>query len=325
MIITGDILNFIEKIFAGTKNFTERLNSKYIAFKNIRLSLNRNLDELFVCTSSSFGDAIFQNQTSSANVGVYADFLANQNLVYHKLSAVEKDVDALEDILLGQKSGNSKSSNRKPSRFKSAYISILAGMGTTTKLYEMLRSRTSLNVDDGKEFIKASADSVEESVRESTEEFVKEHKYSVNNINDVLSIKHKYFWKDEKQLSDLIEKDVGLKILSIDDFVRDAMMLKVNNTEYVNNAEYKDITRINYDSRIASQEMQKELTEAYMKSDKTLKVISYEFEKKYGMHVSVSTISVNARKQLFSKGLDFNSRREAKKYYSEHNIQYPIR
>jgi hypothetical protein len=73
--------------------------------------------------------------------------------------------------------------------------------------------------------------------------------------------------------------------------------------------------RINYDSRIAPTDMKEEIVRSYATSNKTLKELSKDLELKYGMHISVSTISVNARKYLSNQGLDFKNRREAKKYY----------
>jgi hypothetical protein len=52
---------------------------------------------------------------------------------------------------------------------------------------------------------------------------------------------------------------------------------------------------------------------AYSSSDKSLKEISADLEKKYGMGVSVSTISRNARKYLKDKGYGCRNRKEARK------------
>jgi hypothetical protein len=277
-------LSIIERILSGAKNTVEKIYSGYLEFQNARKVLSKNFNELFDYTSDSFRNVIYNDGTT----GLYADFLQDQRKVCNKLWDVEDSINTLEGVLSSEDIGQKKFSRERPSRFKSAYISIVAGMGTTAKLYELLR------LDNPR--------------------IIKYDNYSLRDINSLIAMKNKYFWKNEKQLIELIEKDKGLIVKSIDELVRDAMKLKVSNPEYYN------ITRINYDSRIASREMRDELTDAYIKSDKTLKEISLEFEKRYGMHVSVSTISVNARKQLQAQGLDFRNRREAKNYYKNMSL-----
>jgi len=130
-----------------------------------------------------------------------------------------------------------------------------------------------------------------------------------DKLSQMINIKNKYFWKNNIQLQDMIKTETDIAVPDISSLIRDAMRLKVDDPKY------SGIARINYDSNIASQDMKEEFIRAYTSSDKTLKQVSLEFEKKYGMHISVSTISNNARKYLSSKGLEFKNRREAKKYY----------
>jgi len=89
------------------------------------------------------------------------------------------------------------------------------------------------------------------------------------------------------------------------------MQLKVSNTKYTN------INQINFDSNIASQDMKKEIINLYLYSNNSLKYLSYFLEKKYGMHIASSTLSVNARKYLSIEKMIFKNRKEAKEYYSK--------
>ena len=131
---------------------------------------------------------------------------------------------------------------------------------------------------------------------------------SINNLNKIIEIKNKYFWKNTYQLQDIIKDEIGIYV-NVDSMLKDAMKLKTTNSNY------EGLSRINYDSRIAPTDMKDEIIRSYTTSSKTLKELSKELELKYGMHISVSTISVNARKYLQKQGLDFKNRREAKTYY----------
>ncbi len=132
---------------------------------------------------------------------------------------------------------------------------------------------------------------------------------SPEKLNQIIELKNKYFWKDSNQLQDLVQKETNMRINNIGDILKESMSLKVNNSKYAN------LARINYDSRIAPTHMKNEIIRSYTTSNKTLKELSRELELKYGMYVSTSTISVNARKYLCDQGLDFKNRRQAKKYY----------
>ena len=142
------------------------------------------------------------------------------------------------------------------------------------------------------------------------EGIVSKNYYKPENLSKIIELKNKYFWKNDMQLYDIIRKETKTDIPDVSKIIRDAMKLKVSDPRY------SGISRINYDSGIASQDMKDYFVQAYTSSDKTLKKISQEFEKKYGMHISISTISNNARKYLRSHGLEFKNRREARKYYA---------
>ncbi|MGV8141691.1 MAG: hypothetical protein ACP5NW_04605 [Candidatus Woesearchaeota archaeon] len=128
-------------------------------------------------------------------------------------------------------------------------------------------------------------------------------------LSGIITLKNAYFWKSGQQLQDIIKEKTGIVVTDVNSLIREAMVLKVNNPRY------HGITSIYYDSNIASSEMKEEFIHAYVSSDKTLKEISVDLEKRYGMHISASTISVHARKHFENKGVYLKNRREAKKRY----------
>jgi hypothetical protein len=93
------------------------------------------------------------------------------------------------------------------------------------------------------------------------------------------------------------------------------MQLKLNDTNYSN------ISSIYYNSNIAPPSMNDEITKLYLFSNNNLKHLSELLEHKYGMHIAASTISVNARKYLSSKGMIFRNRKDAKKYFTQNNYE----
>jgi len=133
--------------------------------------------------------------------------------------------------------------------------------------------------------------------------------FSFNTLNEIIYLKNKHFWKNTNDLSNLIKNTCGIEINSVDLLVRDMMVLKTMDTNYSN------ISSIYYDSRIAPQSMKDDIINLYLYSDKTLEYLSSFLEKRYGMHIASSTISVNARKYLSLNGLIFKNRKDAKKYY----------
>jgi hypothetical protein len=137
---------------------------------------------------------------------------------------------------------------------------------------------------------------------------------SPENLNKIIELKNKYFWKNSNQLQDIVQNETNIYVDNIESLLKKSMSLKVNNSVYSN------LSRLNYDSRIAPVDMKNEIIKSYATSNKTLKELSSDLEAKYGMYVSASTISVNARKYLSNQGLDFKNRREAKKYYKNGSI-----
>ena len=145
--------------------------------------------------------------------------------------------------------------------------------------------------------------------RKNTADSSVSSRYDYDTLNKIIDIKNKYFRKHDTELNDLKTEEIGIKVTNIESIINNAMTLKVNNPSY------SALNRINYDSRIASQKMKDEFITAYSSYEKTLKELSVDLEKKYGMYISSSTISRHARKHLSSKGLEFKNRREAKKYH----------
>lgn len=138
--------------------------------------------------------------------------------------------------------------------------------------------------------------------------------FSPDTLSKIIELKNKYFWKKYDEFPKLIKDTYGKDVNSIDVLLKDAMRLKVSDKNYYN------LSQINYDSHIAPKKMKEEIINKYLFSNETLKDISYSLEKIYGMHVAVSTISVNARKYLLSIGMDFKKRKEAKNYFVNKNI-----
>ncbi|MGV8087348.1 MAG: hypothetical protein ACP5N1_06985 [Candidatus Woesearchaeota archaeon] len=137
---------------------------------------------------------------------------------------------------------------------------------------------------------------------------------SPDTLSKIIELKNRYFWKRYDEFPKLIKDTYGKNIISIDTLLKDAMQLKVTDKNYYT------ISQINYDSYIAPKKMKEDIINKYLFSNDTLKDISYSLEKTYGMHIAVSTISVNARKYLSSIGMDFKKRKEAKKYFIDRNI-----
>lgn len=309
----------IERLLSHAKDFICKASDRYSAFCLEKKVLDSRFDELFRCTSGSIFDAVYApaGKVSGSRVygsgyeygnvrhRSYADFLEDQRLIHDRLDDVGTSIDRLEDILSGKEytddavdtvddmQGTRVKTVKRPSKLKSLYISTVAGLGTASRLYELLRGSLDISGGNGQKYSR--------------------EQYSMEQINSVLDIKHRYFWKDESQIKDLVYKEKKIRLKSIDAFVKDAMYLKVNDPGY------SGIDRIDYDSRIASKEMKDELVDAYIHSDKNLKDISSGFELRYGMHVSPSTISRNARRYLSAQGNDFKSRKEAREHYSKHD------
>jgi len=290
------MVNIFSRVILYVKSYVQQsiddLSDGYLRFQEERRILNGNLDDLMDYTGRSVSNAI--NHSVSKVETAYASnspennscFIGYQGLIYSKLQDVDCNMHNLERILSGQASKTKPevTSKKRHSRFKSAYISTVAGIGTAARIYGFLRT-------DGKY------------PRYGT------NIYSLDYFNTVIDMKNKYFWKSGKQLTDLIYEERGIYVRDLTSTIKDAMRLKTTDPVY------KDINRINYDSSIASKEMNDELVDSYIKSDKSLKEIASDFEKRYGMHVSVSTISVNARKTLSSRGRDFRNRREAREFH----------
>ncbi len=142
--------------------------------------------------------------------------------------------------------------------------------------------------------------------------------FSKDELNKIILLKNNYFWKKSEELEQIIENKTGIKINNIDAVLKDVMKLKIENINYTN------IMSLHYNANIAEQSMKDEIINSYLYSNKSLKCLSLELEKKYGMHIAASTISVNARKYLSLKGLKFNNRKEAKIRYKNSNIRENI-
>jgi hypothetical protein len=143
--------------------------------------------------------------------------------------------------------------------------------------------------------------------------------YTKEYLNKVISLKNKSRNSSLERITErLMEIDNNtdkhglnsnfnniISIRSIDSILYEAMNLKTNNPLYA------DIDRINYDNRLATKDMKQEILNLYQDERITLKEATRQFEQKYGMHISSSTLSKYAREKLKDQGKNVKKRREA--------------
>jgi len=295
------------------KKFFRNIANTYDAIKTVNKKISEDFKDLFQYNMHSIDNIVYQ---SNGIVGLCDDVSYAGKTNFNKINTIREDFNKLENILFtGSSNYISPFSRQKnsindsgvnlassvdvissqdavekiatSSRLKSAFISTIVGIGTMNYTYDYLRGKV---INSQKSVL------------------------SPEKFNDVIKLKNKYFWKTDSQLQDIVQKETHINVNDFYSLIKDAMDLKLNNSAY------SGIARINYDSRIASQDMKKDFIRAYYSSNKTLKDISIDFEKKYGMYISTSTISNNARKYFSVQGLDFRNRKEVKNYYSTHNL-----
>jgi hypothetical protein len=276
------------------KDFINVIVDKYNSIKTANQQISTDFKDLFQHNANSLDKLVYQ---SSGVVGLCDDIVDNGRTTFDKIYNIRKSISKLEDIIFNRKNSNVYSSSdfavlTRPSKLKSLFISTIVGVGTMNYAYNTLRSSGDVEVSDGIDI-------------------QKNYVYSPETLSSIIELKNKYFWKTDSQLRDVVQRETNHVVNNFNSLIKDAMKLKITNQEY------SSIARINYDSQISSQDMKQDFIRAYYSSDKTLKELSKDFEKKHGMYISASTISVNARKYFSSRGLDFKNRREAKLYYSK--------
>ncbi len=120
----------------------------------------------------------------------------------------------------------------------------------------------------------------------------------------------KYLRKHPKTTAGNILKNSNLENL-INEGLEAETIVKKSIEEYIKRKNKGFFSREYYIKQyrhdLASDEMKEEITESYKNSDKTLKEISNDLTKKYGIHISASTLSKYARKEL-----NVRNRKEAK-------------
>jgi hypothetical protein len=121
-------------------------------------------------------------------------------------------------------------------------------------------------------------------------------------ISEIIHHKNKRYNGIDELVGEYSKKyDVDAKT-----FIRDVAKAKAS-------GRYLDTPKIYYDKNFAPEGMNKEMLKLYEYSDASLRKISGYLEKKYGMHVSTSTISKHSRKYLSKRhGHDIENRKMAK-------------
>jgi len=145
--------------------------------------------------------------------------------------------------------------------------------------------------------IQTSSKSLEEKIS------LYENSYTKEELNAIIKIKNNYNGRSFDKIAEEIKvkSNMNLAENSLEKILKGIISLKATDQDY------RGLGRINFDYRLADNEMKTEMTRMYSDSDKNLNYISEELSKKYGMNVSASTISKYARNELKVK-----NRREAR-------------
>ena len=317
-----DFFGYLKENYIASKD-AARL--KYHGLKDATSRIARNLEETLKYTDTTL-DKIY---TESRGVkGIFDDVEEGAKNIYSNMQHMGEDIGTMEDILAGKRCDNrgntdseknnyranrtysstsdkNYSSTYRPSRFKSAAIATAAGIGTIKGVYNLLRNKNqeSGNNNQEKDHERYSGSDIR---NDHPDNNYSDYPYSIEKLGGLINLKNKYFWKGTSQLQDIVEKELDMKD-DIGSLLKDAMRLKATDPKY------SSLPRLNYDSRIAPTGMYEEMTDLYSSSSKTLKQIASDLERKYGMSVSISTISRNSRKYFKEKGYECTSRKEARK------------
>jgi hypothetical protein len=159
--------------------------------------------------------------------------------------------------------------------------------------------------------IKEDFNSLDSILRNESQRFTRNsyNNLSKKTLNKIIDITNRYKNSSLERVQEVINEETGSKIDSIESLLRDVMVKKTIDPEYAT------LKPMYYDSRIAPKDMRNEMVKLYTRSEMSLKEASLYLEKKYGMHISSSTLSKYSRKTMESKGLKFSNRRETREYY----------
>jgi len=240
---------------------------------------------------------------------------------------INKNVPHIENPVKGE---NPAKGIRPASRIKSALISSVAGVGAAAWLYKDLRKQKGNNLREQKSNVEqkavqknndmargASARNVSFGGDAYGGAYIYKN-FSRQEINDVITLKNRYSCQKMDKLQERIKQEKNIVVGNLETLLKDVMTLKATVPEY------SSLKTIYYDKRIAPDGMKDEIISIYTSSDMSLREASMYLEKKYGMHVSYSTISKHARNYLNGHGKNFKNRREVKEYYKKHQKRREI-
>ena len=137
------------------------------------------------------------------------------------------------------------------------------------------------------------------------------NEYGKDQLNYLISLKNKYFSLDSEGLDARLKGDENYHFSeNTGKLLKKAMYLKAHDDRYT------DLMSLNYDRRLASAPMKRDIVNLYERSVMSLNELSSFLEQKYGMHISSKTISKYARETLNNryseKGLVIKNRCDAR-------------
>jgi hypothetical protein len=287
------------------------LKKEYYELKEVKNDISKNLNNIYSYTSKIFDNVMYKTQGIR---GTYDYALTELRNVPQTITPLTNNIERLEQILTRKtpKENNTNHESKTDSNNSNGETA-----DNNVPKYDIPK----YNIDH---INNITIDNTNNSSK------IQENKKDIERLRDIINIKNTYFWKDPKDLGEILERDTGIKIQkteNISDIIRCAMKLKSENKEDRYNIieqkheqnkttkAYFSLPRINYDSRIAPQDMKNEFIELYLNSQKNLSQISQDIEQKYGMHISKSTISKHARRYYQNKGMKFKNRKELKSRY----------
>jgi len=258
-------------------------------------------------TAENFFDEVLYK--SPGIVGVYSTirtagstYGTEMKKDYHSL---RDDIGRIKDILFFRQPNHEINHNTYPA--SKLETSLGYGLGIRAEKDENIlpNAEDTLNAEDA--LNPGNALNREETRNISEERRRKEYLNTIIGLknkyrNNIDTITHKFLeakHEDSEAYSNFAQGK------TIDSIIREAMYLKVNNLFYA------DIAQIRYNHILADEEMKQEMVRLYQQEGISLKQASKDFEKKYGMHISSSTLSKYARAQLTDQGIVISNRKEA--------------
>ena len=135
--------------------------------------------------------------------------------------------------------------------------------------------------------------------------------YNINDLNNIIRAKNNNRSMNLGKLEKILRDDNNYPF---DNDIRTVLKASMNLKS--GNELYKNMERLNYDDNIASKSMKEEMVHMYMHSTLNLNDMSKHLENKYGMHISVSTLSKRSREYInehyCKNGVRITCRKDAK-------------